>query len=95
MAYIGHRCNCGHTDLQHVHDGTETSLGGCTAGAGASCGRPCGPVQEPEIIPTFDLKGRPVDRVIEPGGGLASETGVLIVRTCTCDACTALYERAA
>jgi hypothetical protein len=95
MAYIGHRCDCGHTDLQHEHDATSDTLGRCTAEYGVTCSRGCGLVNEPEVIPTFDAKGNRVERVIEPGDGLRSMGGAVIVRTCTCDACRALYEQAA
>lgn len=95
MAYIGHRCGCGHTDLSHIHDGTSDSLGACAAEFGATCRRTCGPLTEPEVIPTFDSKGRPVERIITPGGGLPSESGAPIVKTCPCDACQALHEQLA
>lgn len=91
MAYIGHRCDCGHSDLNHTQDGTTDSLGSCVT----TCQRPCGPTAEPEVIPTFDLKARPVERVITPGEGLRSEGGGFILRTCTCDACKALHEQLA
>jgi hypothetical protein len=84
MARIGHRCECGHSDLNHTKDGTSQSLGSCTA----TCQKPCGPLAAPEVIPTFDLKAKPVERVIVPGEG-----GGLCIRTCACDACTALYEQ--
>jgi hypothetical protein len=87
--YIGHRCDCGHTDLQHQQDGTFTSLGGCTS----MCNRPCGPLAAPEVIPTFDGKGRVVERVIAPGGGLPSMGGGVTVKVCPCEACVAVYER--
>ena len=95
MAYIGHRCDCGHSDLQHAADGTADTLGLCTADYGVTCRRTCGPVPEPEVIPTFDFHGRPVERVIAPGGGLPSVSGAAGVKTCPCDACTALYEQLA
>ena len=91
MAYIGHRCNCGHSDLNHRQDGSSKTLGGCTA----TCQKPCSPTAEPEVIPTFDIKARPVERVIVPGEGLPTESGGFVVRTCTCDACVALHEQLA
>jgi hypothetical protein len=94
MAYIGHRCDCGHSDLQHTGDGTG-KLGACQASYGYSCGRGCGPTPEPEVISTFDSKGRPIERIIPPGDGLKSESGAPIVRTCPCDACTALHSELA
>ncbi|WP_406444464.1 hypothetical protein OHB14_36505 [Streptomyces sp. NBC_01613] len=95
MAYIGHRCDCGHSDLSHAGDDTGNTLGRCTAEFGASCSRDCGPVNQPEVIPTFNGKGRPVERVIEPGGGLPSESGNPVVKTCPCDACVAMHEQLA
>jgi hypothetical protein len=89
MAYIGHRCDCGHSDLNHTQDGAGKSLGNCTS----TCQRPCGPIAQPEVIPTFDLKAKPVERVIIPGEGLLTESGGFAVRTCACDACVALHEQ--
>jgi hypothetical protein len=45
------------------------------------------------VIPTFDFRGRPVERVIAPGDGLRSISGVKIAATCPCASCTALYEQ--
>jgi hypothetical protein len=96
MAYIGHRCPCGHTDLQHTQNGEDGNLGHCTADFGSTCRRTCGPIPEPpEVIPTFDIKGNQVERVIEPGGGLPSENGNPVVKTCPCAACVALHEQLA
>jgi hypothetical protein len=93
MAYIGHRCDCGHSDLQHTETGEGESLGYCTADFGHTCRGTCGPIPEPEVIPTFNGKGKPVERIIEPGGGLPSESGNPVVKTCPCDACVALHEQ--
>ncbi|MDX3759299.1 hypothetical protein [Streptomyces sp. AK02-04a] len=92
MAYIGHRCNCGHSDLQHSQTGEGKTLGSCSASFNP-CN--CGPIPEPEVIPTFNTKGKQVERVIAPGGGLPSASGNPVVKTCPCDACTALYEQLA
>lgn len=91
MAYIGHRCGCGHTDLSHTGDGTT---GACHARFGSSCGGKCAPAQ-PEVITSFDAKGKPIEQITPPGEGLKSQSGAPIVRTCTCDECTALYEQLA
>ncbi|MCI3271428.1 hypothetical protein [Streptomyces cylindrosporus] len=92
MAYIGHRCKCGHSDLHHTQDGTGKTLGRCTADYGKGCSRGCSrSIPEPEVIPSFDGKGRVVERVIEPGDGLASMSDSPTVRTCPCEACVALY----
>lgn len=93
MAYIGHRCDCGHTDLQHTGNGEGSTLGPCTGGFGVSCGKGCGTTPESEVFPTFDRKVRPIERIIPPGDGLRSENNVTIVKTCPCDACVALHEQ--
>lgn len=92
MAYIGHRCQCGHSDLQHTQTGEGDTLGSCT-GSFSGCAPRCGPIPAPEVIPTFDTKGRQVERVIPPGDGLRSEGGGIVVKTCPCDACVALHEQ--
>jgi hypothetical protein len=84
MAYIGHRCACGHSNTQHTS-------GKCTANNSKPCGRPCQMPDEAQVFPTFDVRGRRVERVIEPGGGWPSLGGNTFGKTCTCDACTALY----
>jgi hypothetical protein len=43
------------------------------------------------VAPTFDARGRRIERIVPPGEGLATETGNSGVRTCGCDACTTLY----
>lgn len=93
MALIGHRCKCGHNDINHTEDGDGKRL--CTAGGSGSCKRRCKPVTDvmPELMPTFDLKGNAVERVIPPGDGLGLDGGHPIGRTCGCDACQALYEQ--
>lgn len=90
MAYIGHRCTCGHTDLQHTQDGAGNTLGRCTGSFNACA---CGPIPAPEVVPSFDRKGKRVERIIEPGSGLPSESGAPVVKTCPCDACVALHEQ--
>lgn len=90
MAYIGHRCSCGHTDLSHTGEGDKAQ---CTAVSGGSCGRGCTPAAAPELVPTFDINGRSVERVITPGDGLPNEAGGFTVRTCACDACTDLHQQ--
>lgn len=95
MPYIGHRCDCGHSDISHAHDGTSSSLGACTAEFGVTCRRTCGPLAEPEAIPVFDGKGNQSERLIPPGDGLRAENGNPVVKTCPCDACVALHEQLA
>lgn len=89
MAYIGHRCGCGHSDLQHSDSDT------CQANAGTSCGRGCTPDPESQILPSFDAKGTRIERVLPPGDSFKSVGGVSIVTTCTCDACQTLHQQLA
>ncbi|MFH8797085.1 hypothetical protein [Streptomyces sp. NPDC017941] len=91
MAFIGHRCTCGHNDLNHTENDKGKNV--CTANAGARCGRKCTALKEPELLPTFDIKGHPVERVIVPGDGLRTESGTAVTQTCTCDGCQALYDQ--
>ncbi|ELP62819.1 hypothetical protein PV735_11230 [Streptomyces turgidiscabies] len=93
MAFIGHRCTCGHNDLNHIE--SENGKRNCTAKSGGSCGKPCTSQGDSEVLPTFDLKGNHVERIIAPGDGPQTEGGTVLVRTCTCDACQALYEQLA
>ncbi|MFJ8110460.1 hypothetical protein [Streptomyces sp. NPDC096132] len=93
MAFIGHRCACGHNDLNHTKSDTGKQI--CTAKAGASCGKSCKSQSESEVMPTFDRRGLRIKRVIAPGDGLETESGSPVVRTCACDACQALYEQLA
>jgi hypothetical protein len=93
MAFIGHRCSCGHNDLNHTQNDKGKRI--CTARAGGSCGKGCYPQGEPEVMPTFDRKGLRVERLITPGNGLETENGTHVVRTCTCDDCQALYQQLA
>ncbi|MFF3643428.1 hypothetical protein [Streptomyces sp. NPDC002564] len=93
MALIGHRCSCGHNDINHATDADGKRA--CTAKAGAPCGKRCKTLGDPEVMPTFDRKGNRVERIIPPGEGLPTETGSTGTRTCPCDACQALYEQLA
>lgn len=86
--YIGHRCACGHTDLHHLGDQTR---GGCTASAGKACGQPCGPAGESLLLPSFDLRGRQVERVLPPGSGWPTMNGAVSPKTCPCPDCEALH----
>jgi hypothetical protein len=94
MALIGHRCGCRHTDLKHHRAADGTHL--CAAAAGASCPEPCTGFGEAEAFPTFDINGRPVERIIPPGDGIHSQDaeggdGGIVVSTCGCQDCHALY----
>lgn len=79
MAYIGHRCGCGHMDIRHElkKDGTR---GSC------SCSNRCRKSTTATVAPSFDPKGRTVERIVPPGERLGN-----VVPTCSCDACEALY----
>jgi hypothetical protein len=93
MAFIGHRCSCGHNDLNHTENDAGKKV--CTAKAGGSCGRSCRTQGESEVLPTFDRKGRHIERVLAPGDGLKTESGAALVKTCTCDDCQAFHEQLA
>lgn len=89
MAFIGHRCSCGHNDINHAEDGKGKRV--CTANGGAPCKRRCKTNGEPELMPTFDGKGNRVERIVRPGGGLAIGDAHPIGRTCECESCQSLY----
>ena len=93
MAFIGHRCTCGHNDVNHTKNDKGKLV--CTAKAGAPCGRPCKSQGEPEVMPSFAVTGRPVERIIPPGDGFRAMGDHVIVKTCYCycDGCQALYEQ--
>ncbi|MFB7899957.1 hypothetical protein ACFC1B_26940 [Streptomyces xiamenensis] len=84
MAYITHRCTCGHLPTAHPRPGQCVQLGG------RNCPAPCSPraAVEPEVVRTWDAAGRPVTTIAAPGDRLPG-----IGTTCDCAACTALYEQ--
>lgn len=95
MAFIGHRCACGHNDIQHT-DGTTSSIGTCTADCGRDCKSSCSlELPEPEVMPSFDIKGNSVERILPPGDGFRAMGDHQVVTTCRCDACQALYAQLA
>lgn len=85
MAYIGHRCGCGHSDLHHNRDAAKSA---CQARGGRSCGRGCRKSPTSLEIPTFNLKGHSVERIVAPGERMGGPGGI---PTCTCANCQALY----
>jgi hypothetical protein len=87
MAYIGHRCGCGHLDIHHKTDAARSS---CQADGGHSCGRGCRKSTKALLLPTFDLKGRPVERIVPPGERWGAPNGGPMT-TCACDNCQVLY----
>ncbi|MFB7617802.1 hypothetical protein [Kitasatospora sp. NPDC056181] len=87
MAYIGHRCGCGHMDAQHKAGAAKTA---CQARAGLSCGGGCRKSVKSVLAPTFDVKARPIARVVTPGERIGGNNGFV---TCGCDNCQALYEQ--
>lgn len=92
MAYIAHRCGCGHLDTQHNPSrdpNTPNERGACTADAGRACHGTCEWGAEPEVYPTFNLKRQPIERIVVPGTRYGAEAGG--VPTCGCDNCKALY----
>lgn len=77
---IIHRCTrCGHPEMFH-HAG-----GSCT---NCVCPRPVTEGVEPELLPTFDDSGQPVETVTEPGAAWGGGG-----RTCDCDRCVAFYRQ--
>lgn len=83
MAYIGHRCGCGHMDIHHKPDAARSA---CLANGGKSCGNGCRKNPKASVAPSFDRKGRPVERIVPPGERMGQ-----VVKTCGCEACHALY----
>lgn len=88
---IDHRCpKCQHPGYRRKE--AESGRGSCECGCRCSASKP-------ELLPTFDVAGRKVERLIKPGGkfghgvdnGLGHAEG-LGVRTCDCAGCLALYE---
>lgn len=94
MARIGHRCRCGHTDLEHPDRGDgkhRCQISGCS-------GRRCTDLAkvEAEVFPTFDAKGQSVERIIPPGNKIAADGspgGSMGATAHACDSCTALYDQ--
>ncbi|SFF12011.1 hypothetical protein SAMN05216251_108245 [Actinacidiphila alni] len=86
MARIGHRCKCRHGDLSHTTDKNGKQSCGC-----AGCTTRCRRTEEPELLPTFDVKGNAVERIVPPGERLAGESTNSGPQTCGCAACCALY----
>jgi hypothetical protein len=87
VSFIGHRCGCGHSDLQHIALGNGRK---CRASNATSCAKPCRKNPKSSVFATFDAKAKPVERIIPPGGRLATE-GNVGPTTCDCDDCKALY----
>jgi hypothetical protein len=86
MAVLTHRCTkCGHPDFWR-----GSSIDGRSAAC--SCGCTCSPAEQPVTAPTFDLAGRPIDRLVKPGEKFGAEV-MTNVTSCGCPACKAEYER--
>lgn len=87
MAYIGHRCACRHSDLSHAVD--KAGKRRCNTNP---CTRRCRRNETSELLPTFDRKAQPIERIVPPGSGLDTEGEYAFsARTCDCDDCRALY----
>jgi hypothetical protein len=84
MAYIGHRCPCGHLDIHHKPDAKKTS---CEAAAGASCGKGCRKTTKAVLVPTFDSRGRRVEQITPPGEHIPG----IGRQACDCPNCRALH----
>lgn len=73
MAVITHPCTkCKHADLWQ-------DRGRCNCGCNCTPGKP-------EVRPTYDQAGRPVEGITTPGESVGP------IKTHRCKACTALYE---
>ncbi|WP_242908703.1 Lsr2 family DNA-binding protein [Actinomadura terrae] len=89
---IAHRCQtCQHPDYWRRQTNAGDGRGAC------ACGHNCEPshLSEPVQLPTFDVTGARVERVLAPGTQLGADLpggAPTAVVTCTCAACTALYE---
>ena len=83
---IGHRCACQHGDLSHRTNGSGKRECACQP-----CTKRCRRSDVAELLPTFDVRGRTVERVVRPGDPLSTEGDSGGPRTCDCDACQALY----
>lgn len=80
MALITHRCTrCSHPD--YWRQGRDH----CPR---EGCGCACIP-GPPEVAPTFDQTGQPIERILPLGGNLGEHRDLPL---CGCDDCTTLYE---
>jgi hypothetical protein len=82
MSLITHRCTvCEHPDFWRFArpPGRQNTC--------PQCGDVCKP-GNPELVPTFDVAGREVERITVPGKATGFQ-----VTTCNCKACKALYEQ--
>lgn len=83
MSYIGHLCTqCGHPDIWRLAQsgqGTRCDSDGC----GCRCTN-----GQPAVRPTFDLAGRRVERIVEPGQPITRG-----MPTCGCQDCNDLYAK--
>lgn len=89
---IAHRCpKCKHPDYRRREADVDAKRGPC------ECGCKC-TASEPTTVPTFDVAGRVVERVVKPGerlgkdldNGLGNTNGTSVT-ACNCAACKALY----
>ncbi|KDN83450.1 hypothetical protein [Kitasatospora cheerisanensis] len=88
MAYIGHRCACGHLDVHHRAD--SASREHCEAVGGVRCGKGCRKSSTSILVPTFDLAGRRIETITEPGQWIGEGAGYSRA-ACACDDCRALH----
>lgn len=82
MAFISHRCGCGHLLINHKGPGH------CAQKGGAGCGNPCSKtLPPPEVVPTWDVQRRPITAIAEPGTSIGHGYPTMH----DCDACRELY----
>ncbi|WHX19803.1 hypothetical protein QFW82_23530 [Streptomyces malaysiensis subsp. malaysiensis] len=84
IAYVGHRCSCGHTAMSHKT--TKSGKYRCFAIMGNSCGRGCSKNPKSELIPA-NPKGYQPGHIAPPGEQV---TG--LGTTCDCCACQSLHQ---
>ena len=89
---IAHRCpKCSHPDYRRGETAVDGDRGSCVCGCKCTLG-------EPQVMPTFDVAGRKVERIVAPGerlgagvdNGLGNTDGIGL-RTCACAGCKGLH----
>lgn len=86
MSYLAHRCTqCGHPDMWRLAQANR-SRGAATRCPKRSCGCRCTPNPAPEVLPTYGLNSKPVERIVRPGDSISPG-----MPTCGCEACQAMY----
>lgn len=91
MTLIIHRCNCGHSDIEHDPQRSERttscSFGWCRCRRVRHDVRTEDPV---EAIPSWTPSGEPIQTVMQPGSLIVGAPPP--TRTCDCGTCIATFE---